>query len=523
MFYFRAMGIKKLPIGVQSFRQLKEGGYLYVDKTELIHKLATEGSSYFLSRPRRFGKSLLISTLKELFSGAQSLFADTWVAERWDWSTTHPVIHLSFDAIAQRDLPLDEAIKIALKEVAGRFGVVLRQESVGLLFHELIVAVSGRYGKPVILIDEYDKPIIEYLEESEINRAEANQLILRQFYSVLKNLGEEIRLLFVTGVSKFAKVSIFSDLNHLNDISLNPEYATLVGYTQQELEDNFEDYIQRGITSFGFERTYFLEQAREWYNGFSWDGKQKLYNPFGILNFFANNDFRNYWFSSGTPTFLWEQMKKFDKFDLENLSTNTRLLEKADLRNITLESLLFQTGYLTIKTKDFFTGDVELDYPNKEVRDSFYAFLLDRIASPRKAPDAGAAVKTLSAAFESGLLDEVREIIDAMLADLPYDVFDKKTESLYHGLIHILFNYLGMRVKSEVHTKRGRLDAVVETAAAVYIFEFKFNQTPEAVLAQIKSRNYAQTYRAGGKKITAVGVNFDTDERGVTGWLEEDI
>ncbi len=513
------MAKKKLSIGIQSFKNLIEEGYIYVDKTEWVYRIATEGSAYFLSRPRRFGKSLLISTLKELFRGNERLFRDTWLYNRWDWSQNNPVIHISFVSLDYDGLGLAKAIDVELQDQAERFGIIYRTETYKARFRELIQKLSAKHGRVVILIDEYDKPIIDYLEDVELTRATENQAIMRHFYSVLKDAGEDIRLLFITGVSKFSKVSIFSELNHLNDISMDETYAILTGYTQHELEFYFEDYIQSCLLKFKLDREAFLDHVRDWYNGFSWDGVRKVYNPFGILNFFQQRDFRNFWFSSATPTFLLTQMKKFSRFDLENIHISVKELDKADLRHLSLESLLFQTGYLTIKEKDSFTGDVVLDYPNKEVRDSFYSFLIERLACRSNVQNSGVTIADLSKAFNNRDMEAVREIINAVLSDLPYETFTKQTEGLYHGLIHIMFKYLDMFIRSEVHTNKGRLDSVVETETDVYIFEFKFNQSAEEALGQIQTKNYAQPYRSGGKRLLGVGVNFDTGEREITGWL----
>lgn len=515
------MALKKLPIGIQSFKQLIEQDCVYVDKTELIHRLITDGGTYFLSRPRRFGKSLLISTLKEIFLGNKELFKDTKIYDNRDWSVKYPVIHLSFAAIDYAGMGLDKALEHELKLIAKSFNIIFLEQNYKLMFKELIEQIKEKHGKVVILIDEYDKPIIDYLEFDKLHQAKINQAVMRQFYSVLKDAGENLRFLFIAGVSKFAKVSIFSDLNHLNDISLDKNYATLTGYTQQELEDSFKDYIESACVSMDIEKELLLSNMREWYNGFSWDGKHTVYNPFGILNFFAKGAFRNYWFASGTPTFLLAQMKKYTRFDFENIRTTDQALDKSDLDNLGLEALLFQTGYLTIKKLDILTGDIVLDYPNKEVRDSLYAYLIDGLTQTAGRQTSGVTVQDMAAAFKAGNLESIKDIINVLLSDLPYNTFDKQTEGLYHGLIHILFKYLGVYIRSEVHTHRGRLDSIVETPTDVFIFEFKFNKTPEIALAQIRNKNYAQPYRSSGKKITGIGVNFDTNERAITGWCEE--
>lgn len=515
--------MKNLPIGIQAFDKLIEGGYIYVDKTEIIHRLVTTGATYFLSRPRRFGKSLLLNTLKSLFEGQQALFSGLWIENQWDWSKSNPVLHFSFDAMSYEQLGLKDAILQELKSLADSHNLVLETPDYKSQFRELIQQLHDRYGKVVLLIDEYDKPIIDYLEKHTIEQAKVNREILRNFYSVIKSADEYLQLVFITGISKFAQVSIFSHLNNLHDITLNPQYATLTGYTQQELEHYFEDHLQAVQTVLGVDRQRLLDGIREWYNGYSWDGVQRVYNPFGVLRFFAAQRFTNFWFSTGSPRFLVEQMRKLQVFKVENTPANNTTFERYDIENLDLTSILFQAGYLTVKELDLWTGDMILDYPNKEVRQSMYQFLIDDLAKDAHRTDTGLTIRNLKQAFTEGNLSQVREILDGLLADLPSEVFDKKSEGLYHGLIHLVFSYLGMYAQSEVHSARGRADAVVQTASDVYIFEFKFNITAADALAQIKQRGYADRYRSSGKKLTGIGVNFSTEARGIDEWMEETI
>lgn len=515
--------MKNLPIGIQSFRELIEGGYVYVDKTELIHKLVKSGKYYFLSRPRRFGKSLLLNTFKSLFEGQKGLFSGLWIENQWDWSKSNPVLHFSYDAMSYEQLGLEDAILQELKSLAERHNIVLEAPDYKSQFRELIQQLHNKYGKVVLLIDEYDKPIIDYLEKHTIEQAKVNREVLRNFYSVIKSADEHLQLVFITGISKFAQVSIFSHLNNLHDITLNPQYATLTGYTQQELEHYFEDHLQAVQTVLGVDRQRLLDGIREWYNGYSWDGVQRVYNPFGVLRFFAAQRFTNFWFATGSPRFLVEQMRKLQVFNVENTPANNTTFERYDIENLDLTSILFQAGYLTVKEFDLWTGDMILDYPNKEVRQSMYQFLIDDLAKDAHRTDTGLTIRNLKQAFTQRNLPQVREILDGLLADLPSEVFDKKSEGLYHGLIHLVFSYLGMYAQSEVHSARGRADAVVQTANDVYISEFKFNKTAADALTQIKQKGYADRYRKNGKKLTGIGVNFSTETRGIDEWVEEDL
>jgi hypothetical protein len=515
--------MKNLPIGIQTLTELRAFNGVYVDKTELVHQLVTTGKYYFFARPRRFGKSLLISTLKELFKGNRAVFEGLWIENQWDWNQTHPVLHFSFDTIDFHQLDLADALKRTLAKQAQEFGLVLNEPSLATQFHELIQKLYAKHGRVVLLVDEYDKPIIDFLETEHLDRAKANRATLREFYSIVKGSDEYLRLVFITGISKFAKVSLFSHLNNLDDISLNGQYATLAGYTQQEIETYFEDYLQQTQTHLGMSRADLLAQMQVWYNGYWWGGPSRVYNPFGALNFFRNREFRNYWFSTGNPRFLIEQMKKHGQFAVENTPADSIDFDVFDIENIDLIALLFQTGYLTIKTRDVQPGSYILDYPNQEVRQSMYRFLIDDLARNSHRTNTGRTMLDMNQAFVEGNLDRVRLILVSMLADLPSETFRNQTEGLYHGLIHVLFSYVGLFIQSEVHSSFGRADAVVETPTAVYLFEFKFNQTAQVALVQLRANGYGEKYRSSGKVLTAIGVNFNAYSRSVDDWLAEPL
>ena len=515
--------MKNLPIGLQTLPKLREKNCVYVDKTRMVHDLVQKGIYYFLSRPRRFGKSLLISTFKELFLGSKELFEGTWIYDNWDWSKTNPVIHFSFDKMGYNALGLDVAIMSELKDMASAFGVALEKPNLKGQFTELLEKVSKKHGQVVLLIDEYDKPIIDYLEFPPYEQAKVNQKIMREFYSVLKSAEPYLRFFFVTGVSKFSKVSMFSELNNLKDITIHGKYATLVGYTQEELEYYFEDYLQLAQEKLKLERPDLLERMRVWYNGFSWDGINRVYNPFGTLNFLDESVFRNYWFSTGSPKFLVHQMKKHVQFDIENTRANGYTLNKYDIDNLDIVPLCFQTGYLTIKTLDPLTEEMVLDYPNKEVRESMYQFIIDDIANTSRQMHTGSTIKDLNQALLTNDLSKAKTIINALLASLPYETYKNQSEGFYHGLLHLIFSYIGMFIESEPHLSNGRADVVVQTPQYIYIFEFKFNHTAEEALDQIKNNHYADKYRATEKPIFGIGVNFNESQRQIDGWLVETL
>ncbi|RMG83028.1 MAG: AAA family ATPase, partial [Bacteroidetes bacterium] len=298
---------QKFPLGIQTFSEIRENDLLYVDKTEAICNLINAGKYFFLSRPRRFGKSLTLSTIKALFQGNKDLFRGLWAEKNHDWKTTHPVVHFSFSSIGYKELGLENALHRQLDELAGDFHIVLTEEGLSRRFREFIKKLAADH-QVVLLIDEYDKPIIDYLDD--MPQARANQQMLKTFYSVLKDADPYIRFLLITGVSKFSKVSIFSELNNLTDLTLHPRFSTLTGYTQGELEYYFAEDIDALTDILALDRNELVDLIKEWYDGYSWDGKNFLYNPYSILSFFDRGQFGNFWFSTGTPTFLIKLLKE---------------------------------------------------------------------------------------------------------------------------------------------------------------------------------------------------------------------
>ena len=523
----------KLPIGVQHFPDFKRYNYIYVDKTELIHRIATSSQYNFFSRPRRFGKSLLLSTMHELFAGNKELFEGLWIYDKWDWSQTNPVIHLSFSSVNYQGYGLAEAISLTLLEWAKKFDIQLISTHFKSQFKELLEELHAKKGDIVLLIDEYDKPIIDFLEKENLYEAKANRETLKTFYSVLKDASPYIRLIFITGVSKFSKVSIFSDLNHLSDLTLDADYATLTGYTQEELEFYFAAHIDVLQKRFEYSRADLLDILRIRYDGFSWDGTHFLYNPFGVLNALAKRELGDFWFESGTPTFLINLMKNQVEFAFENVTTTAALLNKYDLDNLDLVALLFQTGYLTIKKRNLATREILLDYPNQEVRGGMYEFMINSILPRREQTASSINVKYLSQYFFENNLDRVKMVINTLFSDLPSNLYERDdhnklkemalAERFFHGTIHLIFKYLGLYIESEVATSQGRLDSVVSTPTHIYLFEFKYNRSGSAAMKQLKKNNYADKYRALNKKIIGIGVNFSHHTRKINGWVVEEL
>jgi hypothetical protein len=514
--------MQRLPIGEQSFRKIREADMLYIDKTEHIHRLLTDASYYFLSRPRRFGKSLTLATIDEIFGGNKDLFKGLWIENKWDWSKTNPVIHISFSTIGYREVGLSKALVLVLNQYAKQFEIQLESATPGIMLRELILKISAKIGKVVVLIDEYDKPLIDYLDKDEINIAKENQKILKTFYAGLKDKDcqNALRFLIITGVSKFSQVSVFSDLNYLSDLTLNPNFGALVGYTQKELEHSFKDHIKQVIkkSKGKYNRKSILAAIKEWYNGYSWNMKDFVYNPFSILQFFNNEQFQDYWFKTGTPTFLMKVMGEKRFFNLNNLKVNKTLFESYDLDNLEVRSLLFQTGYLTIKKIDFRTGEYTLDYPNREVEEAMHDHLIGLLLN-RMAADSTRPILIMEQAFIQNDVAKVVTVINTMLKDLPSHVVNGKDEHFYHSLVHLHFRYLGLFINSEVHTSDGRMDAVVQTDTHIYILEFKLDESAQAALGQINDKKYADKFALENKILVKIGINFNSKKKSVDDWL----
>lgn len=365
--------MRKLPLGQQDFAGIIEEGSVYVDKTEQIYSLLTN-KYYFLSRPRRFGKSLLISTLYELFKGRKELFKDLWIYDKIEWKQ-HPVIHISFNTLSYKEKGLRTVLEEKLDEIAKTYNILQEKTGYSDKFEELIRKLSEE-EKVVILIDEYDKPLIDFVDD--IEQAKENRDILKNFYSVIKNSDPYIRFLFITGVSKFSQVSIFSDLNNLEDITLSDEFSTIAGITEEEVHNNLADYLERLKKKYAKYFSDVEQHMRDEYLGYSWDGITQLYNPFVLLTLFKSQRFGDHWFQTGSPTFLMKLIKKrnYSAFDLENRTVSETAFNKYDIENLDLVPLLFQTGYLTIKQVNPKRHTYRLGYPNNEVARAFSIHLL---------------------------------------------------------------------------------------------------------------------------------------------------
>ena len=507
------MNKRLLPIGIQTFREIRERECYYVDKTAYILRLLNEGKHYFLSRPRRFGKSLFLDTCKEVFEGNEPLFEGLAIHDRWDWSVRHPVVRLSFGRGNFKEPGYVEAMLMEQLAAAERRSEVVSEFATAPgRFAALLEALHDQAGQPVaVLIDEYDKPILDALEVPEVARA--NRDFLRGLYAVIKDCDAHVRFTFITGVSKFSKVSLFSGLNNLTDITLESEYSAICGYSDADLDAVFAPELP------GLDR----DQIRDWYNGYSWRGDEKVYNPFDILLLFRNREFKAHWFETGTPTFLVETLSKrhVSSLELGEMVGSDELLSTFDVDHIATEALLFQTGYLTITDTEELGGKrlYQLGYPNREVRQSLNESLLGYLVqdSTRQMANSIRLYRLLEANDFVGL----ETLFHAFFASIPYEWYTNNDiagyEGYYASVFYSYFAALGLDITVEDGSSHGRLDMAVLFNGHVYLFEFKVVELSSAgaALAQLKERRYADKYRALGQPIHLIGVEFSKDERNV--------
>ena len=510
---------RRLPIGIQTFRTIREDGCYYVDKTAHIRRLLDEGTHYFLSRPRRFGKSLFLDTCKELFESNEALFEGLAVHDSWDWSVRHPVVRLSFGSgsfTAPGDVQARTREQLAAIE--RREEVVSECGTEAGRLASLLETLHERTGRRVVvLVDEYDKPILDALDVPEVARA--NRDYLRGLYSVIKDSDAHIRFSFLTGVSKFSKVNLFSGLNNLTDITLDPRYSAICGYTDADLDTVFAPELP------GLDR----DRIREWYNGYWWLGEEKVYNPFDILLLFRNRKFGAWWFETGTPAFLVETLfrRRVSSVALGEMVGTDALLSSFDVDDIAPEALLFQTGYLTIRDEEDVGGETfyRLGYPNREVRQSLNRSLLQYLARSDSGEEANRL--RLYRLLQANDFEGMRALFQAFFASIPHEWYTNndiaRYEGYYASVFYSYFAALGLDITVEDSTSHGRLDMAVRFNANVYLFELKVVEMAGegAAMAQLKARRYADKYRGAGEPIHLVAVEFSRETRNVTGFEVE--
>ena len=521
---------RKLPVGIQSFEQIITDHYLIVDKTAYIYDLVHTGKSYFLSRPRRFGKSLLLSTMKAYWEGKKELFDGLKIAEleknNPDAWQPYPVFYFDFNKASFADKGvLESIIEIQLLEWEKKYGKTLKKAPLGARFGQLLRAASEQTGKRcVVLVDEYDKKLLETMENKEL--VEHNNAVFKGFFSTLKSEDAHIQFIFITGVTKFSKVSIFSDLNQLEDLSFDNDYSGICGMTEEEILGNFEPEIERMAKERSLTQVACMEKLRKMYDGyhFSADGVG-VYNPYSLLTALKKRRFGSFWYETGTPTFLVHRLKELD-FDIRQLSDRTlesteMLLSDYRIENPDPVPLLYQTGYLTIvdsSDQDVYT----LGLPNDEVRYAFLQSLMPEYIN-EYGSGSGKDVFTLKRHVANGNLEGIKNIFTALFASITYTTSDTPFEHYFQTVIYITLTLLGQYAHCEQHTNTGRIDCTVETKDYVYIFEFKRDDSAENALKQINDMHYADPYAADNRKLYKIGVNFDSKTRQMTEWKVEEF
>lgn len=512
--------MKNLPTGIQNITEILNGNFVYVDKTGLAHKLITSGKHYFISRPRRFGKSLFVSTLKQIFKGNRGLFKGCAINNcNYNWSE-HPILHLDFAQISAHNCAALKAdLKDVLLELADRYGEPLEGPSLQAQLRRLIKTLAQKHGKVVILVDEYDKPIINNLKNIEL--AEANRDLLKEVFETLKSLDEYIKFTFITGVSKFSQVSLFSGPNYLKDITMVDSYAEMFGYTDNEVRECFANHIKRIANKrldLGVKATEedVIDEIRTWYNGYRFSKDPiSVYNPFSTLNFMESGYAEGYWYSSGTPSFLIDEIKKHPQSAIPlsgATASKSDLMDISDFAKIDVTALMYQTGYLTVQDYTS-SGLYRLGFPNEEVRQAFLGSLVRCFTDI--APGKATKYQEL---FETKDLGQFFEKIKSFIASFPPHLFTKATESTYQGMLLAILKGMGFDVHAEHYTNLGRIDLVIETSNITYILECKLDKSAEAALAQIENKKYFERSTQNEKSIGLIGINFSSRDRNISQW-----
>ena len=520
------MKTRKLPIGIQSFEEIRTKDFLYVDKTALIYDLAENGKPYFLARPRRFGKSLLVSTMKAYFEGRKELFEGLAISALEKEWISYPVIHIDFSkagGFATHE-ELENALDAILSKYEAQYGITEKNKSFGIRFALIIETAREKTGRQVaVLIDEYDKPMLDALETPDF---EANRLLMRNFYGVLKGCDEYLKFLFLTGITKFAKVNIFSELNQLKDISMSSRYETICGISEEELHANFKDHIKDFAKYRNETEEEVLASLKKKYDGYHFNETcVDIYNPFSLLNSFDNKKFEPYWFQTATPGMLFTMIEK-SGYNLLNVLDGVELKSSSfsDYRvgGGSLTPIIYHSGYLTIKGYDRASDMYQLRFPNDEVKEGFIEFLLP-LYTDIPEDRLGLAAEHFRVAIATRDIDSLMELFTAAVADLPTKR-SGNMEYAYQVAFHAMLRLTGFDVTSEQQVIGGRVDVTLETSDTVYIFELKMDggkpweEAAEAALAQIEKKGYAKRFEAGGKKIYRIALVFSTEKGGVAGY-----
>lgn len=515
-----------LPIGIQSFEKLRENNCVYVDKTEYVYRLVHDIAPFFLSRPRRFGKSLLLSTLKAYWEGKKELFRGLAIEKLEEtnpdaWKK-YPVFYFDFNSDNYHTVhSLENVLDAHLSEWEFEYSISDKSKSYAQRFRRLLKTARSQTGlRCVVLVDEYDKPLLDLMENSELQ--EHNKAVFKGFFSILKNCDEYLQFVFITGVTKFHKVSIFSDLNQLVDISLIKEFSGICGITEQELKQNFLSEIKLLAEEKELSTEKCLEQLKKLYDGYHFHQKGiGVYNPYSFLNSLFAKEFGSYWFGTGTPAFLVKALRN-SLFDVRRLTDKTIYASESILQDYTGDTLipiplLYQTGYLTIADYDSVAQEYTLTFPNEEVKYGFLESLITEYI-PDCGSGSGIDIFTLRRYIEHGELESIRNVLTALFARITYTASDALFEHYFQAVIYLVFTLLGKFALCEMHTFTGRIDCKVETKKFIYLFEFKRDESADKALQQIEDKSYALPFVADGRKIYKIGVSFDSRQRILADW-----
>ena len=521
---------RNLPIGVQSFEKIINNSNLYVDKTEYVYRLVHTSTPYFLNRPRRFGKSLFLSTLKAYWEGKKELFKGLRIEEleqdepeSWE---SYPVFYFDFNKADYADRgALEAVLEDSFREWEGIYGKTQADAPFGIRFGQLLESAYQMTRKGcVVLVDEYDKPLLDPLED--INLVERNKAVFKGVFSVLKSKDEIIQFVFITGVTKFSKVSIFSDMNQLRDISMSMDYAAICGITEQEMKDTFRPEIETLAREYDLTYEECLQKLKQEYDGYHFHPKgEGVYNPFSLLNAMADRQFGSYWYETGTPSFLVKRIKSIG-FDVRRFTDGTLYATMQMLKDYRNDDpdpvpLLYQTGYLTLMGYDTQKAVYTLGFPNREVEYGFLGNLLP-IYAGNVGSGSGKDILSLAKYVEVGDLVSIRNVLTALFAGIPYPTNADPFEHDFQSVLYITLTLLGQYVHCEQHTSFGRLDCILETKGFIYIFEFKRDASAKTALKQIRDMHYADPYVADTRKLYKIGVNFDSKSRQLTQWEVEE-
>ena len=516
---------KLYPIGIQNFESLRNDGYFYVDKTALLYRLAKTGRYFFLSRPRRFGKSLMISTLQAYFEGKKELFEGLAIEQLEKEWVKRPVLHIDLN-IEKYNTPdsLDKILNDTLVQWEELYGTRPSETSFSLRFAGIIRRACEKSGERVaILVDEYDKPMLQAIGDVELQKA--FRTTLKPFYGVLKSMDGYIKFALLTGVTKFGKVSVFSDLNNLNDISMDDLYVELCGITEKEIHTNFEDELHELADAQKMSYEDVCRELKACYDGYHFvENSIGIYNPFSLLNTFLKMKFGSYWFETGTPSYLVELLKRhnYDLYRMAHEETNADILNSIDSESTNPIPVIYQSGYLTIKGYDPRFGMYRLGFPNREVEEGFLKYLMPFYANADKV-DSPFQIQKFVNEVETGQIDAFFRRLSSLMADTPYELV-RDLELHYQNILFIVFKLMGFYVKAEYHTSEGRVDLVLQTDKYTYVMEFKFDSTAEEALRQINEKHYARPFEADTTRtLYKIGINFSSKTRNIEKWLVETV